>query len=70
MACGHPHTLAQRLAVIGSYAIATTMKTPIDIYRSMKHKAKRLLLKGDLERYMRTLRTLHEMQAVHLRPQA
>ncbi len=38
------------------------MKAPIDLYRSLKLQAKRLLLAGDVDRYMDILRRLHELR--------
>ncbi|MBL7981657.1 MAG: hypothetical protein JNL52_07575 [Flavobacteriales bacterium] len=38
------------------------MKAPINLYRSLKLQAKRLLLAGDVDRYMDTLRRLHELR--------
>lgn len=35
-----------------------TMNTPANTYSELKNKAKQLLLAGDLERYLRLLRTL------------
>lgn len=34
------------------------MNTPANTYSELKNKAKQLLLAGDLERYLRLLRTL------------
>ncbi|HRO99623.1 MAG TPA: hypothetical protein PLN54_09345 [Flavobacteriales bacterium] len=38
------------------------MNAPIDIYRALKSKARRLLLAGDLDRYLLTLRRMHELR--------
>ncbi|MCU0318702.1 MAG: hypothetical protein MUE88_01285 [Flavobacteriales bacterium] len=35
------------------------MNTPATTYSDLKNKAKQLLLAGDLERYLRLLRTMH-----------
>lgn len=44
------------------------MMTPKDLYLKLKQRAKRLLLKGDLEHYMRTLRRMHEIRSTMTRP--
>ena len=38
------------------------MMTPKALYRKLKRQARQLLLNGDLERYLRTLRELHELR--------
>ncbi len=40
----------------------TVMTHPIEIYQRLKRRARRLILKGDMERYMRTLRALHDLR--------
>ena len=35
------------------------MATRNDLYRKLKRQAKRLLLQGDVQRYLHTLRELH-----------
>lgn len=42
--------------------IQKAMNHPIEIYQRLKRRAHRLLMKGDVERYMRTLRALHDLR--------
>jgi hypothetical protein len=51
---------------LGCYSIRdqnrTAMLTPKEAYLNLKRQAKRLMLTGDVERYMRTLRALNELR--------
>jgi hypothetical protein len=38
------------------------MMTPTEFHAMLKRRAKRLLLKGDVERYMSTLRELYDLR--------
>lgn len=38
------------------------MLTPKEAYLNLKRQAKRLMLTGDVERYLRTLRALNELR--------
>lgn len=38
------------------------MMTPTEFHAMLKRRAKRLLLKGDVERYLSTLRQLYELR--------
>lgn len=38
------------------------MNTPNTLYSTLKRRAKFLLLTGDVERYLHTLRRLHELR--------
>ncbi len=49
---------SQFRTILNHYA----MKAPIDLYRRLKLQAKRLLLAGEVDRYMDTLRRLHELR--------
>jgi len=40
----------------------TAMMTPTQFHAMLKRRAKRLLLKGDVERYLSTLRELYELR--------
>lgn len=40
------------------------MKNPRDRYSRLKRQARRLLLAGQLERYMRILREMHELHGL------
>jgi len=55
-------TLARGLENDHHNPTSTTMNAPIDIYRALKSKARRLLLAGDLDRYLLTLRRMHELR--------
>ncbi len=55
-------TLARGLENTFHNPTSTTMNAPIDIYRALKSKARRLLLAGDLDRYLLTLRRMHELR--------
>jgi len=41
--------------------------TPTEFHAMLKRRAKRLLLKGDVERYMSTLRELYELRLAERR---
>jgi len=43
------------------------MMTPTEFHAMLKRRAKRLLLKGDVERYMSTLRELYELRLAERR---
>ena len=38
------------------------MNASTNIYRALKGKARRLLLAGELDRYLKTLRHMHELR--------
>lgn len=38
------------------------MKSPKHLYGQLKFEARQLLLKGELERYLTTLRAMHELR--------
>jgi hypothetical protein len=42
----------------------TTMEPTVNPYAQLKRRAKRLLLAGDVERYLRTLGRLHALRAM------
>jgi hypothetical protein len=43
------------------------MMTPTEFHSMLKRRAKRLLLKGDVERYLSTLRELYELRIAQRR---
>jgi hypothetical protein len=45
----------------------TTMMTPLQAYLKLKRQAKRLMLTGDVERYLQTLRALNELRMLQRR---
>jgi len=46
---------------------STAMMTPTEFHAMLKRRAKRLLLKGDVERYLSTLRELYELRLAERR---
>ena len=40
------------------------MLSPVDQYRKLKRQAKRLMMSGDVERYLFMLRELHDLRAL------
>ena len=38
------------------------MNAPKEIYLKLKRRARRLLMQGDVDSYMRTLRALHDLR--------
>jgi hypothetical protein len=40
------------------------MEPNVNLYDQLKRRAKRLLLAGDVERYLRTLGRLHDLRAI------
>jgi hypothetical protein len=47
--------------------IRSAMLTPMTSYLKLKRQAMRLMLTGDVERYMRTLRALNELRLLQRR---
>lgn len=46
------------------------MMTPTEFHAMLKRRAKRLLLKGDVQRYLSTLRELYELRIAEQRSMA
>ena len=44
-----------------------TMNTPLQPYQKLKRQAKRLMMIGDLERYLYTLRAMNELRLLQRR---